>query len=195
MIHDLLRNGTREHHERAESRLPLLDPALTRERYAHALAALHGFHAPLEARLTHVDWAAVGLDWEARRKAPLLARDLLQLGRSAREVGALPRCDVLPDTASLARALGCAYVLEGATLGGQLVRRHLQRTLALTPESGCAFFAAYGDRVGPMWRDFTARLASAVDHGGCAPDEVLAGARDTFDAISAWLEVALPCDR
>lgn len=195
MIHDLLRDGTREHHARAESRLPLLDPALTRARYVRVLGALHGFHAPLEARLADVRWDTVGLDWEARRKAPLLAHDLRQLGCGADAVRALPTCDALPDATTLGRALGCAYVLEGATLGGQLVRRHVQRTLALGPETGCAFFSAYGDRVGPMWRAFTATLASAVDHGPCAPDEVLAGARDTFDAIAAWLGDALPYER
>ena len=50
-------------------------------------------------------------------------------------------------------------MVEGATLGGQLLRRHLAPRLALTPERGLAYFAAYGDAVGPMWRAFGAAVA------------------------------------
>ena len=192
MIHDLLRAGTREHHARAEASLPLMDPALTRDDYARAIAALHGFHAPLEARLARQPWARLGLDWDARRKTPLLARDLHALGRTPDAIAALPVWDALPDTATLARALGAAYVLEGATLGGQLVRRHLQHALGIGPDDGAAYYSAYGDRVGPMWRAFLAALTAAVERDGCAPDEVVAGARDTFDALAGWLAVALP---
>lgn len=191
MIRDLLRDGTREHHARAESCLPLLDPTLTRAAYACVLDALLGFHAPLESRLSLAEWDRVGLDWQARRKAPLLALDLQRLGRADAALAALPRCDALPATHTLARALGCAYVLEGATLGGQVVRRHLERSLALGPDDGAAYFAAYGDRVGPMWREFNACLAHGVDVEGCAPDEVLAAARETFDTLADWLTATL----
>jgi heme oxygenase len=188
MIRDLLREGTRVHHARAEASLPLMDESLTRDRYARALARLLGFYAPLERRLDAVDWAAVGLDWTARRKAPLLAGDLRRLGWNDAALAALPQCDDLPPVDSPSRALGCLYVFEGATLGGQLVRRHLARRLALGPESGAAFFAAYGDAVGPMWRAYQQRLAELVDRGACAPDDVLDAARDTFDALTRWLD-------
>ena len=192
MIRDLLRDATRAHHARAEASLPLMDPALTRADYARVLEALHGFHAPLEARLAPRPWTTLGLDWDARRKTPLLALDLRALGRTHAEVDALPVCDALPDTSSLARALGCAYVLEGATLGGQLVRRHLAHTLGLGPESGAAYYSAYGDAVGPMWREFVAGLTMAVERDGCPPDDVVAGARDTFDALADWLAATRP---
>ena len=192
MIHALLKDGTRAQHARAEASLPLLDPALTRADYARVVTALHGFHAPLERELAAVPWARLDLDWDARRKTPLLARDLRALRRTSGDVVALPACDRLPDASTLARALGCAYVLEGATLGGQLVRRHLARTLGLGPDTGAAYYHAYGDDVGPMWRAFLAGLAVAVARDGCPPDEVLAGARDTFDALADWLGRTLP---
>lgn len=191
MIHALLKDGTRAQHARAEASLPLLDPALTRADYARVLQALHGFHAPLERALAVVPWARLGLDWDARRKTPLLARDLRALDHSA-DLAMPPECVALPDTSTVARALGSAYVLEGATLGGQLVRRHLARTLGLGPDSGAAYYHAYGDDVGPMWRTFLAGLAVAVERDGCPPDEMLAGARDTFDALADWLDRALP---
>jgi heme oxygenase len=60
---------------------------------------------------------------------------------------------------TLAHALGLLYVLEGATLGGQLLRRRLGPALGLTEERGLAFFTAYGAEVGPMWRAFADALA------------------------------------
>ncbi|GLC26431.1 biliverdin-producing heme oxygenase [Roseisolibacter agri] len=191
MIHALLKDGTRAQHARAEASLPVMDPALTRADYARVLHALHGFHAPLERQLAAVPWDRLGLDWDARRKTPLLARDLRALGGAPADVAVIPACDRLPDASTLARALGCAYVLEGATLGGQLVRRHLARTLGLGPDTGAAYYHAYGDDVGPMWRTFLAGLAVAVEREGCPPDELLAGARDTFDALAEWLDRTL----
>jgi heme oxygenase len=187
MIRELLKEGTRTHHARAEASLPLMDEALTRERYVHTLARLHGFYAPLEERLARADWSAVPLAWERRRKSPLLADDLRALGWTDGQLARLPRCDRLPDVRTTARLLGCLYVLEGATLGGQLVRRHVARRLGLTPATGLAFFSAYGDAVGPMWREYQDRLAEAVARGACAPDQVVDAARDTFDAFTGWL--------
>ena len=192
MIHALLKDGTRAQHARAEASLPLLDPALSLADYARVVEALHGFHAPLERRLAAVPWARIGLDWDARRKTPLLARDLRALGRTAADVAALPLCEPLPDVTTHARLLGCAYVLEGATLGGQLVRRHLARSLGLGPATGAAYYHAYGSDVGPMWRAFLGGLTAAVERDGCAPDEMLAGARETFDALADWLARTLP---
>ena len=41
------------------------------------------------------------------------------------------------------RLSGCLDVIEGATLGGPVVTRHLQASLGLTPLSGGAFFSGY----------------------------------------------------
>jgi heme oxygenase len=194
-IRQLLREGTREHHARAEARLPLLDPGLDRPTYERALAALLGFQAPLEDALAHADWERVALDWRGtRRRAPLLAADLASLGWGADAIAALPRCPDAPRPRTLAAALGCAYVLEGSTLGGQLIHRHVARTLGLRAAGGCAYFAAHGDAVGPMWRAYVAALDRGVAREGCAPAEILGAARATFDALSHWLGHAMRPD-
>lgn len=192
MLADLLREGTQAHHARAESALPVMDADLPLDRYVDTLAALYGLYAPLERRLARHDWAALGFEWEARRKAPLLAADLRRLGVPDAAVAALPLADALPALATPCEGLGALYVLEGATLGGQLVRRHVDRVLGVTPERGGAFFAAYGDRVGPMWRAFRAFLDDAGARHDCTPERALQAARDTFDAFASWLARAVP---
>ena len=191
-IRELLRHGTQAHHARAEARLPLMDEALTVERYRQMLTRLLGFYAPLEQRLAGADWSRIALDPERRRKWPLLVADLRALALTDAQIEALPRCDDLPEARSLADALGCLYVLEGATLGGQLVRRHVAARLGLGPQNGCAFFAAYGDAVGPMWREYQQRLATLVDSGAVEADEVVGAARRTFDALTRWLDAMTP---
>jgi heme oxygenase len=189
-IRELLKHGTQAHHARAEASLPLMDEGLTVERYRRMLARLLGFHAPLEQRLAGADWRRIGLDPARRRKSPLLVADLRALTLTDAQIAALPRCEDLPEARGLSSALGCLYVLEGATLGGQLVRRHVAARLGLGPQNGCAFFAAYGDAVGPMWREYQQRLATLVDGGEAAADEVVDAARQTFDALTRWLDAS-----
>ena len=172
--------------------MPLMDASLTLDRYRQTLAKLLGFYTPLEERLALADWSLIGLDPTRRVKAPLLVSDLASLDLSPEQIAELPRCHDLPDTGSPAGALGCLYVLEGATLGGQLVRRHVAERLGLGPQNGCAFFAAYGDAVGPMWREYQQRLATVVDRGSADPNDVIAAARRTFDALTRWLDTRAP---
>lgn len=188
-----LRAGTRDLHDRTEAAFVLGGAGVTRAVYVDVLARLAGYYARAEAALA--PWAtplaAVGLDLDARRKAPLLRRDLDVLGAG----GAAPGPVVAPRMPSAAHALGVAYVLEGATLGGQLLRRRLGPALGLTPDAGLAFFGAYGAEVGPMWRAFTAALerfdAATPPHARpAAQAAAVAGARAAFLAFER--EVVAP---
>lgn len=167
-----------------------MDPGLTREHYRHHLEALDGFHAPLEASL---DSILTGLLPELRSaerwKLPLLEKDLCALGHDAASLTQLPRATTLPQLEGVPEALGCFYVMEGATLGGQLILRHLQRHFAGIPAGDFAFFRAYGEDVGPMWRAFGQAVtrASAEAASEDFDARVIQGAKDTFDAFERWL--------
>ncbi len=76
-------------------------------------------------------------------------------------------------------ALGCLYVLEGATLGGQVISRHLAK-LGIGPENGGRFFNGYGARTGEMWKSFqTSATAYCVTHDQIS--EAVDGAKWTFE--------------
>ena len=196
-----LRAATRAHHERAEARNPVLDPALDLAGYRRALAALHAFHAAVERALAAVPGLdAVVPELEARWKAPLLARDLAALGvlpnaTPDATLNATP--DAAPGAApsvtwidGLPAALGTCYVLEGATLGGQLVARRLRETLGVAPEAGGAFYAAYGEAIGPRWRAFGRAVDAWGERHPADVPRALAAAGDTFDALGDWLAAA-----
>ncbi len=186
-----LKVETRPHHERAERAVRLLDPGLTLEHYRHHLEALHGFYGPLEAMLAQQLGDLIpGLCVSDRCKLPLLTRDLHALGHDAASLARLPRASWLPPLPGMPEALGSLYVLEGATLGGQLILRHLQRHFAGIPAGDFAFFRAYGDAVGPMWKDFGEALtrASMAEDSLIFDMRVVQGAKDTFEAFERWLQ-------
>jgi heme oxygenase len=181
-----LREQTRDEHLAIEQTLGLMSETLTLAAYRRTLERFHGFWQPVEARLQQRDeLRAIGLDPAERAKTPLLAADLRALNGS--DPDALPLCGEVPLVASTAAALGCMYVLEGASLGGQIISRHLGARLGITPERGGRFFHGYGERTGEMWRAFGA----AVSGFALTPelqDEMVQAALGTFRSLRRWCE-------
>lgn len=184
-----LKAETRADHDAIEAALDLAGGGLTRDRYRRTLERFYGFYRPLEAGLLVAGaWAGCGLDPADRQKAPLLAADLRALGA---DPDALPDCPRLPSHATAASAFGVLYVLEGATLGGQVVSRHLRPTLGITTEAGGRFFRGYGERTGEMWQAFRSSLV-AFAAGSENDDEIAAAAIATFRTLRLWCEGGLP---
>jgi heme oxygenase len=190
MILGRLRDETRPWHERAERAMDLPTRLASPAAYAALLARLWGFYAPLEARLDAVggrELAAIGLDFAPRRKARLLRADLAACGVDPGGLAALPSCAELPALPALPQVLGCLYVLEGATLGGQVIRREVARHLGLGPETGCGFFGGYGAGIGPMWRAFCGTVTDYALANPGAEGAIVAAAAETFQRFEEWL--------
>jgi heme oxygenase len=187
MLMATLREETRSYHDRIE-RSPLLrgmlGAELSHRYYAAVLGVCYGFCVPLEARLLEAsDWAALDFDLNARLKTPLLEEDLAAFGLEGELLHALPHCAAIPPIPDLPTALGALYVIEGATLGGQLIARQIASTLGLGPRSGAAFYNSYCGQVGPMWRSFKSFVEQ---HGAGHEAAVVAAAAATFAALEAW---------
>jgi heme oxygenase len=179
----LLRTGTAGEHEDVERTLDLLDPALTPARLVTVLERMHGFWRAAEAGLDR--WAqqhpadAERLAWARRRRADLFAADLATLGAPAAAT-----TPALPPVEGTDEALGRMYVLEGSTLGGTFIDRHLASLPALAGVRIGAF-SPYGEQTGAMWADFR-RAARERVAGGGSPQVMLAAARTTFAALAGW---------
>jgi len=181
-----LRAETRPQHDAIETALNLTGGTVTLGTYRQTLARFYGFYRPLEVGLQTVGgWADRGLDLNERWKTPLLEADLRALGVD--DPAALPVYTDLPPHATVAAAFGCLYVLEGATLGGQVIIRALEKSLAITPQAGGRFFHGYGDRTGKMWQAFRAAL-TAYPVTLCDQDEIVSAAQDTFLKLHRWIE-------
>ncbi|REK17430.1 MAG: biliverdin-producing heme oxygenase [Planctomycetota bacterium] len=185
-IGERLKHATSEVHQRVEA-LVGLPPSIA----AH-VAALERFFAliePWEARVMPAVADHPSLA-DRLRKTAWLRADLEHFGRSEAELAALPRCSSLPRIESLSEALGSMYVFEGATLGGQIIARHLEHELGLADGAGYRFFRAYGADVPARWLAFKQTLEAHA-----SPDNrerIVASAVTTFECLYDWFTTA-PC--
>ena len=181
-----LRIETRPEHDAIEAVLDLTGVHMTCDSYRRTLEHFYGYYQPVEVAVRAVDgWAGCGLDLDQRRKIPLLESDLRALGR--RSLGSIPICHIAPQPNRLAEAFGYLYVTEGATLGGQMISRHVRELIAVTPERGGRFFHGYGNQTGTMWQTFRMALAAFATTRD-TQDEVVAAAVQTFRTLRAWCE-------
>lgn len=178
-----LRRATRAEHAAAERELRLADESLTRADYARYVERFYGFYHPLEERIFRVEGLRAYLDPEPRRKTGALRQDLRAMGVSDPE--RLPCCDYIPEVRTLAAAIGCLYVMEGATLGGQLISRHVERLLQIRRESGGRFFGGYGPSNGVMWREFC-RVLERLPLSEGEMREAERAAIATFRGLRRW---------
>lgn len=184
---DALRAETSQLHVRLEKRMPFFSSALDRAHYLRLLQAYYGFYAPLEAILHASALIPAELIPLERVKTPVLVEDLRALGLSDHDIGQLPRCDQLPAVDSPGACMGVMYVLEGATLGGQVLRREINKRLGLDEQSGTAFLDVYGARTGPRWKAFLNHL-DEVAREVAFTDAAASAAHSTFACFEHWLE-------
>jgi len=181
-----LRNATWPAHQQLERRLDMKASFADTAAYRAYLEKMWGFCAAIEAQLDAQVFGAALADYDQRRKLPLIARDLLVLGLEPETVARLPRCKRLPHCADTSAAFGCAYVLEGATLGGRTLLPLVGSRLGLTAQHGASFLASYGDQTAIKWRAFGAALDA-----WCRPAAhtavAVAAAVATFESLQHWL--------
>lgn len=184
-----LKAFTAAHHDKIEQN-PLTravaEGSITETDYKHLLSKFYGFYAACEPPLLRTAlWQQAGFDAAARRKTPLLARDLAFFGINAEE---LPLCSDLPPLQTDAQRLGFLYVTEGSTLGGQILGRALAKKFGFTAEHGAAYFNGYGaENLGRMWKEVQLLLENFHRRHPQTESELLAAARQTFEKLDAWL--------
>ena len=177
-----LRSETRPYHEALEQlsfNQALAAGTLTAAETAHFLAKMYGFLVPYETALLQ-QAAEFSPAWEVaeRLRAHLIPQDLA-LPEAA---PGLPLCPAMPPLHTRLQLLGAMYVMEGSTLGGQVITRQLaQAGIPLR-----AYFTGYGARTGPRWKAFCQLLTEAAP---AAPDqdEVVASACLTFKQLDQWI--------
>jgi heme oxygenase len=180
-----LREESRAAHRQLEDQVAIMERIRDVNAYRELLQKFLGFYAPLELRLERLTgWADWGYDPLTRRKTAWLSQDLAALGEGASDIVALPLCEDGPSPDNIAAGFGCAYVLEGATLGGRQISAWLDKSEI--PGDARRFFSSYGENVGQQWRAFCEALEQ---FGRSHPqhDEILRAASETFGSLERWL--------
>ncbi|TLD68336.1 biliverdin-producing heme oxygenase [Phragmitibacter flavus] len=185
-----LRRETAQAHARLEATVLIEDCIKDLDCYRELLKQFLGYYQPLETALENVSgWEDWDIDLSQRRKAPWIQHDLSALGLSPEEIRHLPRCppSLLPETRSLAQAFGCAYVLEGSTLGG----RHISVMLdgSPVPPGARRFFLSHGAQVLPMWKAFCSAMENFnLNASTSQTDELIGAANQTFAHLQRWMD-------
>lgn len=184
-VRDVLRDATADRLAQLET-LPVLRALargqLDRAAYADVLERLLGWYRPLEYRLTlAARRLGLAVDLDARRRVPLLERDLRRLGRVGRNPAEVTTCWVLPAVETRADILGVLFALEAATLNARRILPALTASLGDGADAGTDFFRAAGGDGGGM-----PGLDALLDE---TPD--LAATRraalTTLSTLEAWL--------
>lgn len=175
-----LRDETRPAHDALEQNdfnQRLLAGTVSEEATAHFLAKLYGFLQPYEAQVARHAFSA---EWEIdqRQRAHLILQDLTPANGPA---PTLPVCPKMPPLATWPQLLGAMYVVEGSTLGGQVIARQLAK--AGIPLR--TYFSGYAERTGPMWKAFCHLLTQAAAETD--QDELVQSASRTFNTLHAWI--------
>lgn len=178
-----LRRATAAAHQRLEEKLDLISQLSDRQAVLRVLERFYGFHVVWEAAIRRRP--ELRAFHEPRARLPHLRRDLAMLGRTPDDIARLAVCAPAARLAETsAAALGSFYVVEGSTLGGQVIGRGLAAA-GWAPPEGLSYFTPYGAGAGEMWRAFR-QWAGAQDDAG-DPDAVAAGAARTFELLTGWL--------
>ena len=181
----LIREVTRPAHEELEARLHISRPDVDSEAFQLYLRSMYGWLAPVESILWDESRWPDDFDVTARNvKAGWLEEDLVAAGGQQGLPEVASAAPWLTENASFPERLGSAYVIEGAQLGGQVLRRRLEGKVAPWPSR---WLLGYGDQTGTMWRAFVEGLKRALVPERDA-NEAAKAAAAAFSHLTDWLE-------
>lgn len=174
-----LRSQTGPEHKSLEEEpvsLALQSEHVSNQDYRIYLEKMYALFAGLEADI-FPKVADVIPDLHARKKLAHLSADLKSLGNTEENIANIqPVHFTVNDKAD---ALAIMYVLEGSTMGGRILYKHVNKHLQKTLESGAAFFGGYGEKTGSMWKAFLDPFTKyAVEQR--KEDAIIAKAKETF---------------
>ncbi|MEO6284473.1 MAG: biliverdin-producing heme oxygenase [Dyadobacter sp.] len=181
-----LRQETAASHQHLEDNTlskALLSPTLALPDYQAYLTALYAVTITCEDQV-FPPISHIVPDLQDRYKSGKIIEDLSFTGLSDVQIDALPVYQF--EFSSPAEALGIMYVLEGSTLGGRILYKHVHETLGLSSERGAAYFWGYGSQTGMLWKSFISAFSEfAIEND--ASGQIIESAIKTFLMIDNWL--------
>lgn len=183
-----LRSKTANSHQLIEQNSAaqlLMSEEVTIAQYADYLKRLYGFVHGFEKMVFTLLEHNQLLQLDERRKAHFIQADLALLNHAAAQTYVN---DALFSThyPTAAAAFGGMYVLEGSTLGGQIISKHLSKVLGAAVAGKTTYLSAYANQTGAMWKSFLQLLCDAGTTG-CKEDEIIDSAVNTFSLLNNCL--------
>lgn len=183
MIATILKAKTAENHQALESLMyvkEIMNNSLSITQYKQLLAINYIIHQKLENKLANMldKETANKLQMNSRLKLSALEKDLAYWNIDSLTLPELNFELFVPEK-NTAAVLGALYVLEGATLGGNVIRKHILANINFAgAESGLNYYGIYGEELSAKWKRFIQILNESVleaDYEKC-----LNSANETF---------------
>jgi heme oxygenase len=186
MLHETLKKATQKNHDELEELMfvnDVMSGSLTLQQYKQILNTNYQVHKTVEDFLFNdlSPKTAEKLDLEHRKKLTALVADmqeaLLPVVTADNDYTAL---DLENNDATI---LGAMYVLEGATLGGNVIVKRLKVNPNLAGLNlNFNYYQVYGDQLVNYWKAFCSVLDAQPED---TFDKSIEGATKIFDYIAA----------
>lgn len=156
--------------------------------YAAVLAKLYGFYSVTEPLLTKLLADEAEPIFHGPSKTALLVSDLQMLGYWPPLADRLPACQNLPVLVTVDDAIGMAYVMEGATLGGHVISQHLARHFGTMAQPALQFYGCYGEATETHWLTFKQVLNQRYANNETGLAALIASVDATYLSLTDWFE-------
>lgn len=152
--------------------------------YCSYLIQLYSFVKGFE-QYTYPKLSQHFLNINDRKKALFIEEDLKALGIAFEKHTLLEEAFFRDTYSDVYLAAGALYVLEGSTLGGQIIVKHLHKAMT-SGFVNTAYFSGYQQRTGSMWKEFLQQL-TALPQSTQQEQQITKGAVTTFKIIDGLL--------
>jgi heme oxygenase len=186
MLQEKLKNATNINHDQLESLMyveEIMNKTLSFKQYKSLLVTNYLVHKQYENVVHKMlpDSLRLKLNVEKRSKLSALEKDLLEIGLNTfqleHQFNKLPVLDFNESS-----VLGAMYVLEGATMGGNVIYKKLKLNPNFnTQEYQFHYYNIYKDLLIPNWMLFVKSINETRETD---EEEAINGAVTMFDAIA-----------
>lgn len=184
MLQETLKQATQNNHDVLESLMfvhQIMGGTLTLPQYKQILLTNYAVHEAFENSLIAGLSAqtAAELDIDHRRKLDALMADISQLQMNLPNI--MPPANLTFNNE--AEILGALYVLEGATLGGNVIVKRLKVNPNLNTQNlAFNYYQVYGENLIPYWKKFCEVLNKQPED---TYKDSVSGAKKMFEYIAA----------
>ena len=183
MLHQLIRESTKFQHADLEDLMyveEIMNGSLGYEQYKHMLITNYLITAEYETQLLqNLDSGiAMRLDVHKRIKIEALLKDIGEVNLDINDFKITT--GFVTDSE---HALGCLYVLEGATLGGNMIVKKLKENRHLKPYNlQFYYYQVYGEQLISYWKQFCEVINEQPEHNY---SKIIEGAKFMYSEFMA----------
>lgn len=187
-LFETLKAQTSKQHRAIESAIPIMKPSFTVDDYKKYISLFLDFMHGVELHLkTHLP-PKLFKQWQDRLcKTALLEEDAFNLEIPVKRTNKdweKQNLSFLSDLTTVPDLIGIMYVLEGSTLGGQLITRSLKERLKLRSDT-MNYLNCYGTETSFAWKQFAKECQDVITTEGYR--QSIRAAATTFNNLNSLM--------